>query len=375
VAQPPQAFVGLMSGTSADGIDACLASFQGGHPRLLASRAHPFDADLRDQVLGAVGARMDLATAAHLDSRLADAYAAAVEDLLAGADETRAHVRAIGCHGQTVLHRPDARYPTSVQLGDPHRLAVHTGIDVVADFRRADIADGGQGAPLAPAFHAYAFGARDRPRAVVNIGGIANLTVVAPQGQRVHGFDTGPGNALLDAWFQHHGDASFDRDGAWAASARVRSDLLAALLDDPYFAQSPPKSTGREQFQLAWIERALRRCQDVPSPGDVQATLAELTATTITRAVAEHAPEATEVFVCGGGAYNTHLLGRIEALLPRARVASTQSLGIAPEHVEALAFAWLAQRRVRGLPGNRPEVTGARRSLVLGSLIRAPRAC
>ncbi len=373
MARLPWAFIGLMSGTSADGIDACLATFQGGRPHLLASRALPFDTDLREDLLGAVDGHLDLATAARLDSRLADAYAAAVEDLLAAADLPCARVRAIGCHGQTVLHRPDDPHPTSVQLGDPHRLAVRSGIDVAADFRRADIADGGQGAPLAPAFHAYAFGARERQRAIVNIGGIANLTVVEPQGVRVRGLDTGPGNALLDGWVQRHGDAAFDHDGRWAAGGRVRSDLLAALLDDPYFARSPPKSTGREQFNLAWLERAIGRCQADPAPADVQATLAELTATTIAQAVTEHAPEATELFVCGGGAYNTHLLGRINALLPRVRVASTQSLGIAPEHVEALAFAWLAQRRVRGVPGNRPEVTGAHRPLVLGSLIQAPK--
>ncbi len=372
---PEQAFIGLMSGTSADGVDACLATFRGGHPRLLASASHAFDPDLRGQLLDAIGGRLDLAEAARLDTRLADAYAAAVESVLAADDRPPGRVRAIGCHGQTVIHRPDDPSPTSVQLGDPHRLAVCTGIDVVADLRRGDLADGGQGAPLAPAFHAYAFGARASTRAVVNIGGIANLTVVEPNRARVRGFDTGPGNALLDGWIQRHRHSAFDRDGLWAASGRLRADLLDALLDDPYFAQLPPKSTGREHFNLAWLERALARLDEPPRPADVQATLVELTAVTIARAVTEHAPSTTALFACGGGAYNTHLLERVGALLPGIRVASTQTLGIAPEHVEALAFAWLAQRRVRGLPGNLPEVTGARRPLVLGSLIRAPRAC
>lgn len=365
----PAYHIGVMSGTSADGIDACLVTFSRGRPRLHGHVHRPYAADLRESVLAAMR-HADLAAAADLDARLADEYAAAVATLLETSGIAASSVRALGCHGQTVLHRPDGPYATSIQLGDPHRLAVRTGIDVVADFRRADLAAGGQGAPLAPAFHAAIFSDRRQARAVVNIGGISNATLLPAEG-RISGFDTGPGNALMDGWIQRHRGESHDRDGAWAASGRVDSDLLQRLLADPYFAQSPPKSTGREYFHMDWLETYLGDSQ--MAAADVQATLSELTARSIGRAVAEHGAGTERLLVCGGGAYNVDLLARLATACPQCRIDSTASLGVEPEHVEAVAFAWLAQRRLRGLPNNRPEVTGAVRPLCMGSLIRAPR--
>lgn len=365
-------YVGVMSGTSADGIDACLASFRRAGPRVLAGVHRPFDAALRTEVL-AVARGDALARAAHLDVYLADAYADAVAALLQAAGVEAGRVRAIGCHGQTVLHRPAGPAPTSIQLGDPHRLAARTGIDVVADFRRADIAAGGQGAPLAPAFHATAFRARREPRAVVNIGGIANLTWLPPGRAPIHGFDTGPGNVLLDAWCARHREEPYDADGAWAASGAVQAELLERLLAEPYFEQPPPKSTGREHFDIDWLERALAELGGDARPADVQATLVELTARTIAAAVAACEPPPARVLVCGGGARNAALMARLARALPDAAVETTAARGIAPEQVEAVAFAWLARRRIQGLPGNRPEVTGAARPVVLGSLTKAPR--
>jgi len=368
---PKSGYIGLMSGTSADGVDACLAEFPGGSARLVGHVSHPFDTDLRRAILRVVDGA-SLSEASELDVRLADTYVTAVSRLLEATGRDRESIRAIGCHGQTVLHRPEGPSPTSIQLGDPHRLAVHAGIDVVADFRRADLAAGGQGAPLAPAFHAAVFGSPRETRAVINIGGMSNMTVIPAGSRHITGFDTGPGNALLDGWIERHHGQRFDRHGEWATRGRIDAGLLESLLSDAYFARNPPKSTGREYFHLQWLDRALAGV-DAVAPEDVQATLTELTAVTIARAVRDHASAARRVLICGGGARNTQLMQRLAAHLGDRRLASTQTLGIAPEHVEAMAFAWLAQRRIRGLAGNRPEVTGAARSLVLGSLVRAPR--
>ncbi|MDX1609405.1 MAG: anhydro-N-acetylmuramic acid kinase [Halofilum sp. (in: g-proteobacteria)] len=366
-------YVGLMSGTSADGIDACLAEFDGDRCREHGHVHCPFEPALRERVLAvARGASLD--EAATLDFLLAAAYADAVRQLLDATGTAPDRIRAIGCHGQTVLHRPSGDAPTTVQLGDPHRLAALCGIDVVADFRRADMAAGGQGAPLAPAFHGPAFGAADEDRCVLNLGGIGNLTVL-PAGSDTPrlGFDTGPANVLLDLWSAEHGHGEFDAGGAWAASGRVDAGLLERLRTDPWFRDPPPKSTGRELFEWAWLERQggddLRRLE----PADVQATLAELTATTIADAVRVHAPATARLIVSGGGARNADLLARLARLLPGVAIDTTADHGIEPEHVEALAFAWLARRRLHDLPGNCPAVTGARREVPLGAVIRAPR--
>ena len=275
----------------------------------------------------------------------------------------------IGAHGQTARHRPELGY--TVQLLNGARLAERSGLTVVCDFRSADVAASGQGAPLVPAYHADAFGREGVRRALVNVGGIANISVLAP-GAATIGYDTGPGNVLMDEWCQHHRQQPFDRDGAWAASGSVHAGLLAALLDEPYFARPTPKSTGRDLFNAAWLAQRLSLLAHAPGPGDVQATLAELTAVTIARACA--AGDCQEVFVCGGGARNAHLMRRLEALCRPAVVDTTAALGVPPQAVEAVAFAWLARQRMLGLPGNLPAVTGAEGPRVLGAVYPAPPA-
>lgn len=370
---PGPLYVGVMSGTSADGIDACLAEFEGNACHEHGHVHRPFEASLRERVLAvARGATLD--EAATLDFLLADAYAQAVRDLLEQTGTDHGRVRAIGCHGQTVLHRPAGEARTTIQLGDPHRLAALCEIDVVADFRRADMAAGGEGAPLAPAFHGTAFGSPDEHRCVANIGGMSNITVL-PAGQVTPalGFDTGPGNVFLDLWIAGHGGKTYDANGSWSATGSVDNALLESLRADPWFRLPPPKSTGREYFERDWLEQhGGGRLREL-DPADVQATLAELTATTIADAVREHAPNTRRLIVSGGGAHNPDLLARLARLLPDSAVDTTADHGIEPEHVEALAFAWLAHRRLEGLPGNCPAVTGARREVPLGAVILAPR--
>lgn len=364
-------YVGLMTGTSADAVDACLASFIDHRPVERAHIQHPFSDALRDRILAACRPDATLADAATLDVELADASTAAVTDLLAHAGVAASEVRAIGSHGQTVLHRPRGVAPTTIQLGDPHRIAVLTGIDTVADFRRADIAAGGEGAPLAPAFHARVFGATDERRAVVNLGGIANVTLLCP-GEPVLGFDTGPANVLLDAWIGRQQGERFDSDGAWAAGGHVSPELLERMSADPWFQRSPPKSTGRELFHADWLDEHLAQMSPQPAPRDVQATLAELTARTVAEGI-QLGGKVDRVLVCGGGAYNPDLLARLRRRLDGPPVETTVDYGIAPNHVEPMAFAWLARQRIEELPGNCPSVTGASHDLILGSLIRAPR--
>jgi len=359
-------YVGLMSGTSLDGVDAALVDFAGGAIRLLADHHLPYDDATRSAALALCASDNDeIHRAATLANDLSRLYARAAGELLERAGVRRADVAAIGCHGQTVRHRPDAGY--TVQLVNGALLAELAGIRVVADFRNRDLAAGGQGAPLVPAFHAAAFRSESVHRAVVNIGGIANLTDL-PQSGAVLGFDTGPGNMLLDAWAGAHLDARFDRAGAWAASGTVDAVLLDALLADPYFAASPPKSTGRERFNRAWLERhGVARHR----PEDVQATLAELTARSIVDAAARHCPGVADMYVCGGGTRNDDLMARLARLAAPVTVASTSALGIDPEWVEAMAFAWLARQAILGLPGNLPDVTGARGPRVLGAIYPA----
>jgi anhydro-N-acetylmuramic acid kinase len=364
-------YVGLMTGTSADGVDACLASFPASGPVELAHVQQPFADELRERILAACRADATLADAATLDVELADASAGAVTELLARASVAASDVRAIGSHGQTVLHRPQGPARTSIQLGDPHRIAVLTGIDTCADFRRADLAAGGQGAPLAPAFHARVFASADERRAVLNLGGIANVTLLRP-GAPVLGFDTGPANVLLDAWIGRQRGERFDADGQWAASGRVNTELLERMCAEPWFQRAPPKSTGRELFRSGWLDRHLAAMSTGPAPEDVQATLAELTARTVAEGI-RYGGAIDRVLVCGGGAHNTDLLARLERHLDGPTVQTTAVYGIEPGHVEPMAFAWLAHQRIEDQPGNCPSVTGADRELVLGSLIRAPR--
>jgi anhydro-N-acetylmuramic acid kinase len=359
-------YIGLMSGTSVDGVDAVLADFSAMPCRHLGFVHIPFAAALRDELnsLQRFGGD-ELHRAALAANALMDCCATAVTALLAQARLGPRDVAAIGVHGQTVRHRPDLGYTT--QLANPARLAEATGITVVADFRSRDVAAGGQGAPLVPAFHAALFGASDRHRVVINIGGIANLTELSP-GAPVRGFDTGPGNTLLDAWCEQHTGQRFDRDGAWAASGRTIAELLSALRSEPYFALPPPKSTGRDLFHRGWLEPQLK---PEYAPADVQRTLTVLTALTIADAIAVHCASATEALVCGGGTQNALLMRELAAAVHLRVLATTAAHGVATDEVEALAFAWLAREAIAGRPGNVPTVTGARGPRVLGAIYRA----
>jgi anhydro-N-acetylmuramic acid kinase len=276
----------------------------------------------------------------------------------------------VGSHGQTIRHRPSGEHPFTLQIGNASVMAERCGIDVVADFRSADVAAGGQGAPLLPAVHAMLLNAPGRTRVVLNLGGIANITVLAADG-RVFGFDTGPANGLMDAWCLRHRGEAFDRNGAFAASGRVDEPLLATLLADPYFALPPPKSTGREHFHLGWLDACLHAT--TASPADVQATLLELTARSIAAAIDAHASDAADVLLCGGGVHNQVLVQRLRELLRPRKLGSTADYGVDPDYLEATAFAWLARQRLLGLPGNLPAVTGARGPRVLGAVYLAPR--
>jgi anhydro-N-acetylmuramic acid kinase len=352
-----------MSGTSLDGVDAVLATARGKQFRLVETVHLAYPARLRSRLLALQQSAGDeLHRSALLANELSDIYARAVRRLLGRARVGARAVTAIGCHGQTVRHRPGDGY--TLQLVNGARLAERTGISVVCDFRSRDIAAGGEGAPLVPAFHRAMFANGRRSRAIVNVGGIANLTSIPPRGT-VTGFDCGPGNCLLDAWIREKRRKRYDARGAWAASGRVIAPLLAKLLAHPFFRRRPPKSTGREDFNLRWVKQALSGRERA---ADVQATLTELTAVTIARAVRRYGAGALEVFVCGGGARNRALLARLAALLPGQRVATTSVLGIEPDHVEALAFAWLARQALRREPGNLPAVTGARGPRVLGAI-------
>ncbi len=362
-------YIGLMTGTSLDAIDAVLVDFSRHPPRILASVAPPFPAATRRRIamLCQDGAN-ELERLGRLDRELALLFADAVAQLLRQAGMRATEIAAIGCHGQTVRHRPQGDFPFTVQIGDPATLALESGITTVAHFRQADIAAGGQGAPLVPAFHQAMLRQAEEHRVVLNIGGIANISILpagdlAPSG----GFDTGPGNLLLDAWVARHRSQVFDANGQWARSGRVHADLLQAMLHDPFFREAPPKSTGREYFNLAWLEHHLETFAGVEA-ADVQATLTELSAQSMAQAIRQYAPECERVLVCGGGVHNAFLLQRLRYHLPDLRVESTAAQGIDPDLMEAMAFAWLARQRLLGLPGNLPAVTGARRAVVLGGI-------
>jgi len=364
-------YVGLMSGTSADGIDATLCSFDP-RARLAASVVHPWPDALRRQMLAVAQGDepIDLDAWGRLDTAIGECHADAVQALLAQAGTGPDAVRAIGMHGQTMRHRPDGEHPFTLQSGNAWLVAERCGIDTVADFRRADMAAGGQGAPLMPAFHATVLASADATRAVLNLGGIGNLTLLRPDG-RVSGFDTGPANGLLDAWCQRHLDEPFDRDGAFAGSGHCDETLLGQMLADPYFSRPPPKSTGREHFHLAWIDQHPRVA--TLAPADVQATLLALTVRSIADAVHAHIAEAEELLICGGGVHNRALMQALaEAVAPRP-VRSTAALGVDPDDMEAMGFAWLARQRVLGRPGNLPAVTGASGPRLLGAIYPAPK--
>ncbi|TWI13641.1 anhydro-N-acetylmuramic acid kinase [Lysobacter ruishenii] len=374
----PRFFIGLMSGTSADGIDAALVHFDETagmpHGALVAGRTYAWAADLRERLVGiGQGGRVDsLDEVGTLDVRLGEAFAEAALALLAEVGVDADAITAIGSHGQTLRHRPagaafDGQHPFTMQLGDGNVIAERTGIATVADFRRRDVAAGGQGAPLVPAFHAAVLHDGGEDRAALNLGGIGNLTLLPAAGV-VRGFDTGPANALMDAWCQRHFAQAFDHDGKLAARGTVDAGLLERLLDEPWFALPPPRSTGREQFHLDWVDARLRGGEGAE---DVQATLLELTAVTVSQALRREQPDTRRVLACGGGVRNGALMARIAQLLPGVEMVSTAAFGLDPDYVEAMAFAWLARQTLAGAPGNLPAVTGARGPRVLGTVYPA----
>ncbi len=377
--------IGLMSGTSMDGVDGVLACFGDGAaeateaPRVLAHVSIDMPAELRECLLALnTPGQNELHRAALAALSLVDLYAEAVARLLQESALDASAVLAIGAHGQTVRHRPDLGY--TWQLNAPARLAELTGIGVVADLRSRDVAAGGEGAPLVPAFHQAVF-AGDAPRVLLNLGGIANVSVLpgrvtvpaeASGLPEAGGFDTGPGNMLLDLWCQRHRGQAYDADGQWAAGGTVNPDLCTYLYaSEPWFALPPPKSTGRDRFHADWLDQRLdaytRRSGHALRPVDVQATLGELTALSTSRAIRTVAGDAREIYVCGGGAANPVLMTTLASYLPGRAVQSTAALGVPPQQVEALAFAWLARAHVLGVPGNLPSVTGARGPRVLGA--------
>jgi anhydro-N-acetylmuramic acid kinase len=358
-------FLGLISGTSADGIDVALVRFEPSLEILAANTvAYPPLVRQRLLALTAANAAISLDEFGALDVAVGECFADAALALLSQTGTSRSAVRAIGSHGQTVRHQPLGRYPFSLQIGDAALIAERTGICTVADFRRADIAAGGQGAPLAPAFHAYAF-AGSAPCAALNLGGIANLSLLDTS-HEVLGFDTGPANCLLDAWNARHRGTPCDIDGAWAETGTVDADLLDSLLDDDYFRALPPKSTGREYFNLDWLDTRLGDREI--NPADVQATLLALTTRSIVDGLTRSGSTTEVVFACGGGVHNRALMASLSNALLPTRLSSTSEAGIDPDFVEAALFAWLAWQRLAERPGNLCSVTGARRPCILGAV-------
>jgi anhydro-N-acetylmuramic acid kinase len=360
-------YLGLISGTSADGIDAALIAFEP-ELELRAALTLPYPDALRADVLALArgDACIELDTLGRLDVRLGDAFAAAALAVMRHAGVASKAIAAIGSHGQTVRHRPDGPHAFTLQLGDPARIVEATGITTVADFRRRDMAAGGQGAPLACAFHAAFLAHPEERRAVLNLGGIANLTLLSPEAP-VRGFDSGPASALMDAWCAEHGRGGFDDGGRFAAQGTVQPDLLAALLDDPYFRRPPPKSSGREHFHLDWLRQRAPTVDLLPA-ADVQATLLELTARSVAEALLAGQPETSRLLVAGGSVHNTTLMARLSTLLAPIEVDSTLVFGVDPDHLESMCFAWLARETLAGRSGNLPEVTGARGPRVLGAI-------
>lgn len=361
-------FIGLMSGTSADGIDAALVAIDAdGRCRFVDGLTAEWEPALRARLIALGQGREPngLDELGDLDARIGLAFAAASNRLLQQAGRKAMEIRAIGSHGQTIRHRPSAPIPFTLQIGDANRIAELTGITTVADFRRRDVAAGGQGAPLMPAFHHAMLGSSGDDRAVLNLGGIANLTLLPSHGT-VRGFDTGPANALCDAWCQRHTGQPYDRDGALAASGRLSPALLGRLSADPWFSAPPPKSTGREQFHLDWVQTHLHDLS--LSVADVQATLLELSVVTVVQALHSTLPACRQLLVCGGGVRNIQLMHRLQAHLPDVEVASIRQAGMDPDYVEAMGFAWLARQVLDGLAGNLPEVTGAAGPRLLGAI-------
>ena len=360
-------YIGIMSGTSLDGIDISLVDIDQ-QCHLIASHYVPMPAKLKKDLLSLCSSGADeINRAALAEQEWAQLAAQGVTKLLTDTSTPAKHIRAIGSHGQTIRHEPAKHY--TVQIGSPALLAELTDICVISDFRQRDIAAGGQGAPLVPAFHETLFNQHPKPCAILNIGGFSNVTLLSEQ-QKTHGFDCGPGNVLMDAWIQHKKNSPFDKDGAWAASGTVNNALLKTMLQEPFFATEGPKSTGRELFNLEWLQDLLAQHEAIADQ-NVQATLCEFTAQTIADSITQAQANTQALWVCGGGAHNKDLLNRLADLMPHSTVASTDSIGISADWMEAMAFAWLAYCCLEGISSNRPEVTGAKGLRILGAIYPA----
>ena len=363
-------YIGLISGTSMDGIDAALVNLKSDKPDLIGGLHTPYENNLKKELTDLIAADAPISLVARLDQRVGLAFAESANNLLKKYAVNKTDCLAIGSHGQNILHQPDTEFPTSIQIGDPNIIAEHTGITTVADFRRRDMAAGGQGAPLAPAFHEMMFREKNQNRVVLNIGGISNITILPGNpDQPTTGFDCGPGNTLMDSWSLKHQNKAFDESGNWAATGIINQPLLTDLLSDPYFQKQPPKSTGREYFNLPWLKARLEKHPSLKA-NDVQATLCQLTATCCGQAVLDFAPATEEILVCGGGVHNTTLMTRLAATLPNCSIKPTSTYDIDPDWVEAIAFAWLAKQTLAGKSGNLPSVTGARHPVILGGVYK-----
>ena len=356
-----------MSGTSMDAVDIAMVEFDQ-HADLLDYRQYPIPENLKQQVR-AINGNTALEQMAEIDHKLGQLFADAVNRFLTDSNTKASSITAIGSHGQTVYHRPEPDWRTSLQLGDANVICARTGIGTVADFRRMDMACNGQGAPLAPAFHRYQFRGAGKNRTVLNIGGIANISILpADETIDISGFDTGPGNGLLDDWNYKHNQTDMDRDSQWAGTGKVNDELLREMMADPYFALSPPKSTGRDYFNMAWLQRQTNT-KDI-SPEDIQATLLEFSMQTIAQAIETCFQECEEIYVCGGGASNPAMLGRLQALLPSTKLMTTEVLGIHPDAVEAVTFAWLAYCRINETKLELSSITGADRPILAGAIYK-----
>ena len=365
-------YIGLMSGTSMDGIDAALVDLTT-KPKIISTlhRVYPDKLLKRLNVL-CKGMPNELKEFSQLDSELGKMFAQTANDLIKQAKLTPGQISAIGSHGQTIRHYPKGEHRNSLQIADPNVIAESCNVTTVADFRRRDIAAGGEGAPLVPAFHHAVFHSLNKNRVILNIGGIANITILPADNENpTLGFDTGPGNTLMDNWHAKHKGASYDKNGDWAKQGAIDNTLLKRALSDPYFSSPPPKSTGREHFNLAWLEGLISALQANPLAVDIQTTLCEITAISIAQSIQHHAASTDEILICGGGIHNRHLMQRLKTHLEKCTIQSTETYGIHPDWLEAVAFAWLAKQTLDRKPGNLPSVTGASRATILGGIYTA----
>ena len=359
-------YIGLMSGTSMDAVDAALVEF-GKKTTLKFYNEYPLEISVKNQICQ-INEKSNLVDVAMLDNKLGYIFADAANDLVKKADINSNQVAAIGSHGQTILHVPTIAEKTSIQISDPNIICAKTGITVVADFRRMDMAFGGQGAPLASAFHEYQFKNNNKSTVILNIGGFANITLLPCNKNEIIGFDTGPGNTLLDCWIKQNKNKEYDKNGLWANSGKEDNELLQQLLKDDYFSSPIPKSTGREYFNLEWLKINLKKFNKELSAENIQATLLKLSGVTITNAIKKYAAGFSEVIVCGGGTYNLLLMKTIEDLLVDFKVTTTSDYGLSPDCIEAVAFGWLAKKRLENKPANIPSVTGANKNVILGGV-------